>query len=99
MKRLYTLLGKPDNIQLFIGPTEHGYSQENREAMYGWFNRATGISEQHTEPPLTIEKDETLYCTPHGQVAELSSRTVFSFTAAKATQLAEQRPKLNAESS
>ena len=48
--------------------------------MYRWFNRATGISDAKTEPKLTIEKDETLWCTPKGQVAELKSRTVFSFT-------------------
>jgi hypothetical protein len=59
--------------------------------MYRWFNRVTGISDQQTEPPITIEKDETLYCTPHGQVAELSSRTVFSFTSEKAKQLAQNR--------
>lgn len=93
LKRLYTLLEKPDNIQLFIGPTEHGYTQENREAMYGWFNRATGVSDLRQEPALTIEKDETLICTPHGQVAELSSRTVFAFTREKAERLAQQRPR------
>jgi hypothetical protein len=27
-----------------------------------------------------IEKDETLWCTPRGQVAELGSRTIFAFT-------------------
>ena len=61
LKRLYTLLGKPDNIQLHVGPTEHGYSIENREAMYRHFNRVTGASTATSEPALTIEKDETLW--------------------------------------
>lgn len=87
LKRLYTLLGAADNIQLHIGPTEHGYSQENREAMYRFFNRVTKISDADKEPALTIEKDETLQCTPHGQVAELKSRTVFSFTKDRAEEL------------
>ena len=39
LKRLYGLLGAEDNVELHIGPTDHGYSQENREAMYQWFNR------------------------------------------------------------
>ncbi len=94
LRRLYGLLGAPDRVQLFIGPTEHGYSQENREAMYQWFNRATRVSDARSEPKLTIEKDETLWCTPTGQVAELKSRTVFSFTRAKAQTLARQRGKL-----
>jgi dienelactone hydrolase len=94
LKRLYTLLGAPDQIQLQIGPSPHGYSQENREAMYRWFNRATGVSEAAKEPPITVEKDATLWCTPHGQVAELKSRTVFSFTQQKSHELARHRAPL-----
>jgi dienelactone hydrolase len=94
LKRLYTLLGAEQNIALHTGPTYHGYSQENREAMYRWFNRVTGVSNATTEPPIVLEKDATLWCTPRGQVAELNSRTVFSFTAAKSKTLAQQRAKL-----
>jgi dienelactone hydrolase len=97
LKRLYTLLGAADNVSLFTGPTDHGYSIENREAMYRWFNKATGVSGAQVEPKLTIEKDETLYCTPTGQVAELKSRTVFSFTAERAKELAAKRPKLSGD--
>jgi pimeloyl-ACP methyl ester carboxylesterase len=98
LKHLYTLLGKPDNIAIQIGPTEHGYSQENREAMYRWFNRVTGVSNAQTEPALTIEKDETLQCTPHGQVAEFKPRTVFSFTQEKSRALAAQRGQPSGDS-
>jgi cephalosporin-C deacetylase-like acetyl esterase len=80
LKRLYTLLGAPDNVTLHIGPTGHGYSIENREAMYQWFNRATGVSDAKAEPKLTIEKDADLYAAPKGQVSELKSRTVFDWT-------------------
>jgi hypothetical protein len=95
LKRLYALLDAEQNIALHIGPTYHGYSQENREAMYRWFNRVTGVSNATTEPLITLEKDETLWCTARGQVAELNSRTVFGFTAAKAKTLAQQRMKSN----
>jgi dienelactone hydrolase len=91
LKRLYRLLGAEDNIAYFAGPTYHGYSQENREAMYRWFNRCTKISEAKTEPPLVLEKDETLFCTPRGQVAELKSKTIFSFTQEKSRSLAAAR--------
>lgn len=96
LKHLYRLLGKPENISLFVGPTEHGYSIENREAMYRWFNGVTGVSERQTEPELTIENDETLYCTESGQVAERGPETVASFTAAHARRLAQTRPALSA---
>jgi len=91
LKRLYTLLEKPDNIGFFAGPTEHGYSQENREAMYRWFNKVTGVSDAQSEPTLTVEKDETLQCTLHGQVAELKGRSVFSFTRERSQALAKGR--------
>lgn len=95
LKRLYTLLGAPENIRLFIGPGYHGYSRENREAMYGWFNRVTGVSDSSREPDLIMEKDETLYCTPSGQVAELKSKPVFAFTREKSQELAKKRAALS----
>jgi len=80
LKKLYRLLGAEHNIGLFIGQDYHGYHQPNREAMYRWFNRVTGISDAESEPALSLEKDEALWCTPHGQVGEFNPRTVFSFT-------------------
>lgn len=94
LKRLYSLLGAEQNIKLFIGPTAHGYTQENREAMYQWFNGVTHVSDAQAEPKLEIEKDETLWCTRSGQVAELNSRTVFSFTQEKSQSQAQKRRKL-----
>jgi len=114
LRKLYRLLDAEDNVALFVGPTGHGYSQENREAMYSWFNRATGVSSRGTdrdfngvlsatadvpfttEPDLTIEKDETLWCTETGQVATIANtRTVFDFTRETSKQLAGARTPLN----
>jgi dienelactone hydrolase len=98
LKRLYALLGAEDNVGLFIGPTYHGYTQENREAMYRWFNRATEVSDAESEPELTIEKDETLWCTPRGQVAALEgTRTVFDFTRESSQNLGKSRGKVEGE--
>ena len=91
LKQLYALLGAEQNISLVVGPTYHDYSRENREAMYRWFNRATGVSDRQSEPTLALEKDETLWCAPKGQVSELGSPTVFSFTSAAAIEL--ERPR------
>lgn len=95
LKRLWRLLGAEDNLALFVGPTHHGFSLENREAMYGWFNRAAGLSADSREPKLTIEADETLFCAPHGQVASLGSKPIFAFTAEKAAALAAARPEIS----
>lgn len=97
LKHLYTLLGAEEDIGLFIGPTTHGYSQENREAMYGWFNAVTKVADTKIEPEIVIEKDETLWCTPHGQIVELEgTRTVFQFTREKSQQLNKSRKKPDA---
>ncbi len=97
LKRLWKLLGAEDNLGLFIGPTPHGFSQENREAMYGWFNRATGRSDSSTEPALTIEDEKILLCTPKGQVNAEGSKAIFAFTSEKARELASNRPRLSGE--
>jgi dienelactone hydrolase len=91
LQRLYKLLGAEENAGLFIGPTPHGYTQENREAMYHWFNRFTKTPDVQSEPKLTIEDNATLLCTPQGQVAGLKARTVFSFTKDKSQALAQKR--------
>ena len=91
LQHLYGLLGKRENIRLFVGPGPHGYSRENREAMYRLFNDVTGISDATEEPDITIEEDSDLWCAPDGQVCRLDSRTVHSFTKAKSRRLAEER--------
>ncbi len=80
LRRLYGLLGAEKNIAIRFAPTPHGFSKENRENMYRWFNGITGISDARQEPALTLEDEKQLWCTPRGQVADLKSRTVFSFT-------------------
>lgn len=117
LRKLYRLLDAEDNVALFVGPTGHGFSEENREAMFSWFNRATGKESDANggqfdgvlrttgkvdfadEPEITIEKDETLWCTAKGQVAALeNTRTVFDFTREKSQRLAESRKPLRGES-
>lgn len=80
LKQLYTLLGKPDNVKLHIGPDPHGYSQPNREAMYAFFNSASKVSDATTEPALVLEKEADLLAAPRGQVSELGSRTMMDIT-------------------
>lgn len=95
---LYRLFGKEANAQLSIGPSYHGYTQENREAMYRFFNSVTKISTAQAEPELTIEKDEDLWAAPQGQVqAAGQARTIFSFTSEKAAALTKARGQVSGE--
>jgi cephalosporin-C deacetylase-like acetyl esterase len=91
LQHLYRLLDAPENIGLFLGADYHGYSQPNREAMYRWFNHATQTGGTGAEPALKLEKDEDLWCTPHGQVGELRPRTILTITAPLVQALAARR--------
>ena len=97
LKKLYTALGKPENIELHVGPTYHGYSQENREAMYKFFNKQTDVSDAQTEPPLLIEQEETLWCTPRGTISDLGQRTLFSYTRETSQALGNSRPNISGD--
>jgi len=98
LKHLYTLLGAPENVQMFTGPGHHGYAQPLREAMYAFFNKACGKTrESAKEPELSIEPDEALNVTRTGQVDELKPRTAFNFTAERSKALAAKRKGLSGE--
>jgi dienelactone hydrolase len=96
VRRVYELLGAEKNAAMFIGANDHGYHQDAREAMYAHFNRATGRGDAPVkEPALTMETDATLQCTKSGQVAELQSRPVYSFTKETAQRLAKERGEVD----
>lgn len=95
LRHIYRLLGAEDQVKLFVGPTYHGYSIENREAMYAWFNRATGKQQSSPESEIKLEKDEDLQCTPDGQVAAMGAKTIYNFTAQKAETFYKQRSEIS----
>ena len=98
MRHVYSLLGAEDDLKLFVGPLGHGYTQESREPMYRWFNRATGGPEVDREPALKLETAEDLWCTPGGHVSNLGNvKTVFDLTREKSQTLSRERKKLTGE--
>ena len=75
-RKVYRLLGKEENIQLFIGPTFHTYSPENRFAMYKFFHRLAGIKAfdgKEFALPQTVTA-QNLFCTPDGEVGNLPGK-------------------------
>ncbi len=92
IRRVYRMLGAEENVRLFVGPTEHGFSVENRIAMYNCFLRATGREAIEAEPEIELEDEKDLLCTTTGQVVERLPKTVFSFTRDIALNLSRERP-------
>jgi len=97
LRSLYRLLGAEENIALFVGPGSHGYSQDNREAMYRFFNKQCGLPDFAHEPTLSIEKDDDVRCTPNGQVAELGSRSAFALVSERTAAKEASRPRPTGE--
>lgn len=91
LKALYAAFGKEAEVEMFLGPDYHGFSQAVRERMYRKFNGVTKASDATSEPALTIEKDPVLWCTPKGQVGEGKPRTVQAFTREAAQAFAKKR--------
>ncbi len=87
LQTLYGKLGVPDHIRMAEFDHRHMYSQPLREATYEWFDRwLKGRREAAThEPEIVTEKDETLECTPTGQViTSLGGKRLYDFNRALA---------------
>ena len=96
LKRLYKIMGAGEKVQLFIGPTDHGYSEHNREAMYGFFNKHAGVKGGKKECELVTEPDEQVWATPEGQVHKMGVKRVFDFTKAMAAEVEKKRKPVSA---
>lgn len=92
LKKLYAALGKPENLQLYIGPDPHTMSQPLREAMYRFFHKASGRQAIEREPALTLEKDEDLWTAPEGDVRNLGSSPLLKINAGIHAELKRKRP-------
>ena len=94
LRRVYGILGKEDNVKLFIGPRDHGYHPENREAMYRFFaahsDRPAAVSPSESR----LEKDETLWAAPQGSVLKAGSRNLAVLLKEDAESVEAQRKPL-----
>jgi cephalosporin-C deacetylase-like acetyl esterase len=84
-RRIYELLGSPDNLDIFEADDEHGYTRPRREAAYQWLGEhLLGLSGPWDEAPLNPEPDHLLQVTSSGQVSTEfpGSETVGSLNAA-----------------
>jgi len=79
LKRLYAIMGAEKNIELFIGPRDHGYFPENRAAMYAFFNQHAKTRMNSREVKNVVESPEQLAASPAGQVHKMPGKRVFEF--------------------
>lgn len=99
VRRIYALLGAEEAVRLFIGPDDHGYTQANRQAMYGFFAEHAAVEGGALEPkevePLP---DAQVWCTKEGQAFRMpGTRKVVEFIQERAETLRAERVTPTAE--
>ncbi len=92
-KRVYTLLGVPEKLDIIEADAGHGYPKAHREAMARFMSRwLKGEDKAIVEGEIAVEKDADLRCTRSGQVLDdLRGKSVFDLNAALATEYAKKR--------
>jgi dienelactone hydrolase len=90
MRRVHELLGSRGTAAWFCGPRGHGYSRENREAMYRFFMKTAGLRGDTVEPPVSLRAADRLYAA--GGTAP--GRRVFDFIRDEADRLVRMRGRV-----
>ena len=93
VKKIHSLLGSPDSVEISVGHLDHGFHKHAREAMYGFFIKHGGLDVECQEPPMEAIADAQLNAA-EGEVVPFGSRKIFGFTQARAKELGTQRPRL-----
>lgn len=87
LRRVYTVLGKQDQLAWFETPLPHGLSFDMRVEIYRWFVRwlkPAGATGDVTEGPVKAEPDETLYAGQGNVVRTFSGHTPWSLAKQRA---------------
>jgi len=92
-KRLYTILGHGERVDICEAPGPHGFGKFQREAALRWMRRwLMEVDDAPTESPPELAKDAELQVTQSGQVVpELKGRTAWDFNLDEARRLTPAR--------
>ena len=92
-KRLASILGCGERVDILEMPGGHGYGPGQRTAALRWMRRwLLRTDDQPTEGDIKPEKDPDIQCTKSGQVlTDLKGTPIWDFTIARARELAPQR--------
>ena len=94
VRRVNALLG--GRTEVFVGPTDHGFSVHNRQAMYGFFLKAAGLKGAAKEPAIALPAEKETWAVGGSVFNIPGARNVRDLIAEKADALAERRKPLAA---
>jgi hypothetical protein len=79
VKRMYELSGQPDNVEIAEDDDDHGYTKNNREAMYAFFQKYLRLPGSSSEEEVEYIPELELQKTSTGQIStSAGGETVFS---------------------
>jgi dienelactone hydrolase/pimeloyl-ACP methyl ester carboxylesterase len=87
LRRVHELLGSRGSAAWFCGPHGHGFTRENREAMYRFFMKTAGVRGASAEPAVRLLPAGRL----HAAGGEAPGRRVFDFILEEAGRLCRSR--------
>ncbi len=93
-KKVFDLLGKPDNLDLFIHPDGHGIHKKSREKAVEWFAwHLQGREIKVEEGDLKPQPDSILFALKNGQVLKSfpNEKSLIQLNLERANQFAGQR--------
>jgi len=98
-KRLYGVLGAPEQLSMVEADDGHGYTKPRRLAAYRWFSRwLKGADDSEPEREVTIASEPDLWCTQTGQVAtELGGETVVTLNQKRVERLFPKRSEWSSQ--
>ena len=70
-KKIYSLLGKEENCEMYVGPGSHLLSPELRRATFDFFVKHLMDGAEKTYEMIEPWPDADLYSTPNGKILEL----------------------------
>ena len=89
VRRINALLG--GRTESFVGPTSHGFSVHNRQAMYAFFLKSAGLRGNAKEPPITLPPEEETYAVKGDVFTLPGTRNIRTIISEKAAALAKAR--------
>ncbi len=93
VRAFYRVLGAPRrNVDYFIGPMGHGYSDHNQKAMVRFFCAHNGLSPSRATPKPLPRRP--LNVTPRGEVIAAGATPIYELSGARANDLQEKRKRL-----
>lgn len=94
IKRVYSIFGKKQNIEISEDDYVHGYTKKNREAIYGFFQKHLNLAGDPSEEEVEFLSPEDLQVTSTGQIStDMKVETIFSINKAATQHLLDDLEK------